>query len=598
MKRGLRYKLIGIVFLAVVPFVLYAGFDYFHLLNESKTSFIAENQEKAMEMAHEIEDFVDSTQNVLYSIALHPSLISKDSSTCNRIFAQLLPLFPNHLNLIAADMDGRNFASAVNPAMARRLSYRDFDWFKRGSKGTAVISDLFQSRLLLLPTVMITMPVFDSSGTQTAVLGFPVNVYRLQEHFISTESLHKHAIVTVLDNTATTIISTEDNKLIGKPYAQLPLLNEFNEKPSGSLVYAGNDGMKRFYSYATVQATGWKVVISVPYDDVLAEASQGARTHLLLLIGICLAASLSAFFYSRSLANRLEVLINALNEVAGGNFDCRIDVGGNDEISTACNAFNHMTEERQKTEGEILSLAATLEKRVDERTSELTIAKNELESFSYAVSHDLQAPVRHLLAYSQILLDDHGDEFSASSREFLLRINRSGVQMRELITQLLALSRLNSQELNRFTVDLGDICRTICSQLAENCPERSVEVVIADGLTAAADPALLTIALHNLLDNAWKYTSKVAEPRVVIGETTQGGGRCFFIRDNGIGFDMAYRERLFTPFQRLHSEKEFEGTGVGLATVMRIMQKHGGTIWADSSPGNGAVFYFTLDRET
>lgn len=170
--------------------------------------------------------------------------------------------------------------------------------------------------------------------------------------------------------------------------------------------------------------------------------------------------------------------------------------------------------------------------------------------------------------------------------------------MRDLITHLLALARLNSQEINRVVVDMTAICRTICTEMAEDNPDHPVEIIISDGLTVEADAHLLTIALHNLLGNAWKYTKKAAHPLIEIGQTEHDGKSCFFIRDNGTGFDMAYKERLFAPFQRLHSDEEFEGSGVGLATVLRIMQKHGGTVWAEGSLGNGAVFYFTLDRET
>jgi len=598
MKTGLRNKFIFIVLLAVVPFICYAVLDYVQTLNDKKKDVIARNHEKAVELAKEIEEFIESSRNVLYSLSLHPALNRGDSAASNDIFNQLIPLYPLHLNILAADMDGNNFASAVNPELAQKSNGTDKEWFIRGSKGVSVVSDLYQSKLFKHPTFMITMPVFDASGEQSAVLGFPVNLHKLQEHFLTTETLGARTVLSVFDKKSVYLINTADGSEIGKPCKQLALLREMANKPDGSLVSHDPGDVKRYYSFASVDSTGWKVLVGVPASEVSKEANRGALRHLFFFIAICLVGSLTAFYYSRKLGRRVEVLINGLDEVAAGNFDYRLPADGNDEISSACDAFNRMTAERQKAEQEILHLANTLEKNVAIRTTELTNAKNELESFSYAVSHDLQAPVRHLIAYSQMLMEDSSAELSDSARNYIQRINRSGIQMRELITHLLTLSRLNSQEINRTVVDLSMLCHSICTEMQESDPRDHVQVNIEEGLTVAADLPLLNIAMLNLIGNAWKYTRNTPEPRIEIGSTLQNGQQCFFVRDNGSGFDMAYKDKLFTPFQRLHTAEEFEGSGVGLATVLRIVQRHGGSIWAESSPGNGAVFYFTLNRET
>ncbi len=598
MKTGLRFKFISIVLLAVVPFVVYAVYDYFNTLGINKKTFIELNEKKAVTIARDIEEFIDTSENILYSLALHPALINNDAAACDALFAQLLPLYPLHLNILAADMNGRNFASAVAPEIAHSLNYRDKSWFIRGSKGVSVVTDLHQSKLFRQPAFMITMPVFAPSGQQSAVLGFPVNLYKLQEHFLTTGTLGKQVTMMVFDKSCVYLLNSADNRVIGTPCEQPALLREIGSARKGSLVYSGNSGIKLLYSYAAVPSTGWKVVVAIPLSRVYSEANEGALRHLLYFIAICLSGSLSAFYYSRKLGNKIEVLIDGLNDVAAGDFSHRLPAQGDDEFANACAAFNRMTAERQKAEQEILHLTAVLEKRVEARTAELSAAKSELESFSYAVSHDLQAPVRHIITYAQILLDEHGSELSDSTREYLQRMSRSAVQMRELITHLLALSRLTRQEINRSTVDLSRFCRSIFAEMAESDPDRHVQVVVADGLSVEADPALLDIAMRNLIGNAWKYTNKVAEPRIEVGTTVRNGHHCFFIRDNGTGFDMAYSEKLFTPFQRLHTAEEFEGSGVGLATVMRIVQRHDGLIWAESSPDNGAVFYFTLNRDT
>jgi len=598
MKTGLRKKFIIIVLLAVLPFLVYALLEYVQTLAENKQEVIERNQDKAAELATDIDDFIDSSESVLYSLSLHPALGKQDSTAANEIFSQLLPLFPLHLNILAADMQGNNFASAVNPETAKKSNYLARDWFIRGSNGVSAVSDIHHSKLFQHPAFMITIPVFAPSGEQISILGFPVNLYRLQEHFLTTESLGTRTDLAVFDNKSVFLINTADAGEIGKPCKQLGLIREMAGKPSGSLVSVDTKGVKRFYSFATVKRTGWKVLVGVPSSVVYAEANRGALRHFFFFLTICLSGSLAAFYYSRRLANRIGVLISGLDEIAGGNFDCRLPNRGSDELSKACDAFNRMTEERQKAEEEILSLTSALEKRVEIRTAELTSAKNELESFSYAVSHDLQTPVRHMIAYSQILMDEFPSDISDTAMPYVQRINRSGLQMRDLITHLLALSRLNTQDINRTVVDLSMLCRSICTEMEESFPDHRVEVVIEEGLTVAADPSLLKIALQNLIGNAWKYTKNAATPRVEIGSTEQNGEDCFYIRDNGTGFNPAYKDKLFVPFQRLHSAEQFEGSGLGLATVMRIIQRHGGTIWAESSPDNGAVFYFTLSRES
>lgn len=594
MKSSLRYKFISIVFMAAVPFLIYAVFHYFKSVNENKKAAIERNLAKAHEISQDIEDFIDTSQSVLYSLALHPAIINNNRPQCDDIFARLLPLYPLHLNILAADMQGRNFASAVSPEIAHKLAYTDREWFLRGSKGVSVVTDLYKSKLFEQPSFMITMPVFNPAGEQKAVLGFPVDLYALQAHYTETKDLGPHTTLTVFDNNGMILLCTADRKTVGKPCKRTSMLRKIAAIKSGSLAGLDPEGVERYYSFATLDSTGWKVMIGVKASEVYAEANRAAFRHLIFFVSICFAGALAALWYSRQLGGRIDLLIEGLNKAAGGDLRVRLSIPGKDEVTVASEAFNLMAAEREKAEEEIREFAATLEKRVEQRTLELSNAKNELEAFSYAVSHDLQAPVRHIMTFSQILLDEHGAEFSETSRDYLLRISRSGLQMRELITHLLNLSQLNLHRLDRLVTDISSLARSISHDFAEAEPNRVVEVVIGEGLKADADPALLAIALQNLLGNAWKYTRGVEKPRIEVGATVSRGMSCFFVADNGSGFDMEYIDRLFAPFQRLHSPTEFEGSGVGLATVMRIVQRHGGSIWAESSPGNGATFYFTL----
>ena len=235
-----------------------------------------------------------------------------------------------------------------------------------------------------------------------------------------------------------------------------------------------------------------------------------------------------------------------------------------------------------------------LERRVAERTSELEAANHELETFSYSVSHDLRTPLRGIDGFAAALNAEYGERLDAQGQRYLQRI-RSGTQrMSALIDDMLNLSRLNRAALRDEAIDLAALAREVASTLKRHAPQRRVELTIDEPLTGRGDSRLLTVVLENLLGNAWKFTAATPQARIHVGQLQQDGQAVYFVRDNGAGFDMAYADKLFTPFQRLHTAEEFEGTGVGLATVQRIITRHRGRIWAEGAPGRGATFYFTL----
>ncbi|MCE0484323.1 MAG: ATP-binding protein [Methylacidiphilales bacterium] len=236
-----------------------------------------------------------------------------------------------------------------------------------------------------------------------------------------------------------------------------------------------------------------------------------------------------------------------------------------------------------------------LEKRVKDRTAELESVNRELETFSYAVSHDLKAPLRSILGFAGIMAKSSADKLDEKSRVHLETILSSGKKMSGLIDDLLKLAKYSRTPLKKRKVDLSEMAREITARLAEASPEREVSLHITDGLEAEGDAGLLQAVLENLLSNAWKYSSKNQQARIVFDAMPpEEKARVYFIRDNGAGFDMQAAQKLFQPFQRLHSEQEFAGTGVGLATVHRIIQRHDGHIWAEAAVGKGATFYFSL----
>ena len=224
---------------------------------------------------------------------------------------------------------------------------------------------------------------------------------------------------------------------------------------------------------------------------------------------------------------------------------------------------------------------------------ELDRKNKELEAFSYSVSHDLRAPLRAIDGFSRFVLEDYGDTLEPKGREYLQRVCAAAQRMGELIDDLLELSRVGRADLRRSQVDLSDLARNVIADLRKRS-ERHVEMVMPDELVAHADRRLMQIVLENLLSNSWKFTANVADARIEFGSNQNGHDPVYFVRDNGAGFDMTYAEKLFRPFQRLHSDADFPGTGIGLATVYRIVDRHGGRVWAEGTPEQGATFYFTI----
>ncbi|MEI6452754.1 MAG: ATP-binding protein, partial [Actinomycetes bacterium] len=252
---------------------------------------------------------------------------------------------------------------------------------------------------------------------------------------------------------------------------------------------------------------------------------------------------------------------------------------------------------RKQAEEEIRRLNAELEKHVVTRTAELAAVTTELEAFAYSTSHDLRAPLRAIDGFSLMVMEDAADVLAPEDLHHLERVRAAAQHLGDLIDDLLGLSRLARQDLDREPVDVSALAGEVAAELrAEHVP-RVVEVVIAPGMTAHADPRLLRVLLRCLLDNAWKFTSKHETARVEIGVTDADGERAFFVRDDGAGFDVHYAEHLFGPFQRMHTRAEFEGDGIGLAMVQRLVNRHGGAAWAESIVEEGATFFFTLPRE-
>jgi light-regulated signal transduction histidine kinase (bacteriophytochrome) len=288
-----------------------------------------------------------------------------------------------------------------------------------------------------------------------------------------------------------------------------------------------------------------------------------------------------------TVARPIKALEGALAAFMAQHREVRLPVFEDDEIGELAVGFNKLAAENA-------ALQDGLERRVVQRTSELAAVNEELESFAYAVSHDLRAPLRTVEGFTRSIMADKDTTLSEASKEDFDRVQAAATRMGQLIDDLLVLSRLTRQDLRRERVDVTSLAHELVSELRVLEPERVVDVQIQNGIFANADERLIRVLLTNLLANAWKFTRKTTTASIQVGTEVRDGETAYLVRDNGAGFDQARVDKLFTPFQRLHSMRDFEGNGIGLATAHRVLQRHGGRIWAIGEVGHGATFTFTF----
>jgi signal transduction histidine kinase len=616
MARLVAYFLaIALITISLVGYVAYAG-----ARNALEAAVLRRLSAVATLQEGELRRWVDHHTSDVQLLAGSPEIrrlatraIASDSIATDDLRRYLLEALGLEIDIeevmVLAELGGR---VVVSTERSHEGEYRARDRFFVLGRHQTHVATVYPSTLTYRPTLTISTPLESMAGDTIGVLAAHLNLARI-DRIITGETGVALSGETYLVDRYNAMVSSERFGAERFPRGV--------HTAGIDAAVAGEDGAGLYDNYAGVSVLGayrWiedldiALLVEVPRAEAFAPAGRIAKQILLGGLPIVAMLALGMFLLARQIAAPILAVTDAAVQVSRGDLGASAPVVTRDETGVLAQTFNQMTARlrqlyddlkreivaRTKAEAEVRELNLGLERRVRERTAELNATNAELQSFAYTVSHDLRSPLRAIHGFSQALVEDFGERLDDDARRYVERIQESTTRMGDLIDALLALSRVTRHRMQFEEVDLTEQANAIASELRAETPERRVIFRAAEGLTAWGDPRLVRLVLENLLSNAWKFTGR-SEQACVQFEAVRndGDGLAYCVRDNGVGFSMEYAGQLFGPFQRLHRQDEFDGTGIGLATVHRIIQRHHGEVWCEAEEGKGATFYFTLGAQ-
>ena len=591
---SLRSRAILLVLLAILPALALNLYAYFDQRDRDIREVQRDELVTARNLATLQEVLIRDTRQLLMTLAQLPQVQRGDRDGCSALFNELLKQNPQYAVIGGVDSEGWTFATA--PPVPKPVNIADRLWFQKAVQTRDFFAgEPLEGRISGKYSFNMSYPILDDRGRLQGVVTASIDLPWLGSQLARSDFPPTTALALIDASGKTLFRYPEPLKYIGKIMPD-PLVKAINSHDEGVVEVVGLPGDVRLVGFTRLSPP-WqdlRLAVALPKEWAVGPVNRDLRRNLVWLGLVAILALAAAWFGSGLVVVRpVRNLRRLTGRLAAGDLSKRVGpaypVG---ELGLLAQDFDRLAATLEERDADLLKTAAELR----QRAQELTAANRELENFTYSVAHDLRAPLRAMGGFARVLLEDYPDQLDADGQRYLNIIQREARKMGQLIDDLLALARLGRKELSLARIDLAELAQAVFDELKAAYPARNLQLEVQPLPAVLGDRVMFRQLLVNLLENAVKFTQGRDPALIQVSGWTAGNEDIYCVKDNGVGFDMRFVNKLFEVFQRLHPEEEFGGTGVGLAIVKRVIDRHGGRVWAESTLGEGATIYFALPR--